>query len=178
MLYLVALISVLCVMNLALMIAVVRRVREQGELLASLPKGRPHAQRLPRGTQVPGFSAVTVTGESRSLADMAGSRSLVGFFAPGCPPCHEQLPEFARLARAIPGGAGQVVAVLAGAESSAAEFFTELDGLAAVVFEQSGGPVTVAFSAPGFPSFYLMDADGRIEASGMAMEMIAVPAPA
>ena len=176
--YLVALISVLCVMNLALMIAVTRRVREQGELLARLPKARPHAQRLPRGTQVPDFTAVTMTGASRSLADMAGSRALVGFFSPGCPPCHEQLPEFARFARAIPGGAGQVIAVLTGAERSAAEFVAELDGVAAVVFEQSGGPVATAFSAPGFPSFYLMDADGRIEASGMVMEMIAVPASA
>jgi peroxiredoxin len=176
--YLLGVVTVLSVVNLALMFAVIRRVREHGERLAKLPRMRPMLQRLPAGTKVPEFTTVTVTGESRSLADMAGSRSLVGFFSPGCPPCHDQLPEFTKFAKTLPGGASHVLAVVTGAEKPAMEFAARLDGDASVVVEHPKGPVATAFSVEGMPSFYLVGADGRIEASGMAMEMIAEPAPA
>ncbi len=176
--YLLAVVAVLSLVNLGLMFVVIRRVREHGERLAKLPRHRPMLERLPAGTKVPEFTAVTVTGESRSLADLAGSRSLVGFFSPGCPPCHDQLPEFTKFAKTIPGGAGQVLAVVSGAEKPATAFAAGLDEEASVVIEPLKGPVAAAFSVPGMPSFYLVGADGRIEASGMAMEMIAVPATA
>lgn len=174
----VAVVSVLCVVNLALMFVVIRRVLEHGERLAKLPRYRPMLERLPAGTLVPDFTAVTVTGENRSLADMAGARSLVGFFSPGCPPCHDQLPEFVKFAETIPGGAGQVLAVIIGPEKRAMEFAAGLDGQASVVIEPREGPAATAFSVPGIPSFYLVGATGRIEASGMAMELIAIPEPA
>jgi peroxiredoxin len=169
---------VLCVGNLALNFAVIRKVRAHDERLAGLPRHRPLLQRLPPGTKVPEFTAVTVTGETRSLAEMTGSRSLVGFFSPGCPTCHDQLPAFTKFARRIPGGAGQVLAVVAGADERATEFAAQVSGGASVVIEPWQGPVCTAFSVPGLPSFYLIAADGRIEASGMAMANIAEPAPA
>jgi peroxiredoxin len=168
-------VSVLCVVNLALVFVVIRRVRQHGERLAKLPHTRP-MPRLPAGTKVPEFTAVTVNGESRSLADLAGSRGLVGFFSPGCRPCHNQLPEFIKFAKTVPGGAGQVLAVITGPDEPAMEFAAALDRDASVVIEPPQGPVAAAFSVQGMPSFYLVGADGRIEASGIAMDMIAVPA--
>ena len=174
----VAVVGVLSVVNLVVMFALIRRVREHGERLAKLPRYRPNLPRLPAGTKVPDFSTVTIGGESRSLAGMAGSRSLVGFFSPGCHACHDQLPEFLKFAKTMAGGTSQVLAVVTGAEKPAMEFAIELDGKASVVVENLQGPAAAAFSVSGLPSFYLVDAEGRIEASGMTMETIAIPAPA
>lgn len=173
-----AIVSVLCVMNLLLLFLVMRRLREHGERLAKLPRYRPMLQRLTAGTKVQEFTAISTTGESRSLAEMTSSRSLVGFFSIGCPACHDQLPGFIKFAKTIPGGTAQVLAVVIGAEKQAMDFAAGLAEVAAVVIESLHGPVATAFSVPALPSFYLVGADGRVEASGMAMEMIAVPAPA
>src|SRR6266853_1782230 len=67
-----------------------------------------------------------------------------------------------KLARTIPGGAGQVLAVIAGEEKDAAKFGAELGEVASVVIEPGHGPVATAFSTYGRPSFYLVGADGRV----------------
>lgn len=174
----VAVVGLISAVNLVLMFALVRRVREHGQRLAKLPRYRPPLPRLPAGTKVSDFSTVSLDGETRSLADLVGARSLVGFFSPGCLACHEQLPEFLKYAKTIPGGPGQVLAVVTGAEKPAMEFAIGLDGTVPVVIENLQGPTATAFSVSGLPSFYLLDAEGRVESSGMAVETLAVPAPA
>jgi peroxiredoxin len=172
-----ALLGVLCLVNLALTVTLVRRVRRQDERIAAAPRFRVQAG-LPPGTKVGDFWAVTVSGERRSLADLAGARSLVAFFSPTCGPCRKQLPEFAEFARTIPGGPSQVLAVVAGEEDQAKEFVAGLDGTASVVVEPPHGPVATAFSARGFPSFYLVGTDGRVESSGLALSVLTRPVPA
>lgn len=170
--YVVAFIGAVCLVNLFLTFVVVRRLRQHGEQLAALPRFRP-PPRLPAGSQAPDFMTTTVTGATRSLAGLAGSRGLVGFFNPDCGPCRKQLPEFADLARTMPGGAEQVLAVVSGDEATAAGMTSELNGLASVVIEPGEGPMCRAFSVRGFPSFYVIGADGRIEGSGEAVRMLA-----
>jgi peroxiredoxin len=167
-----AMVAVLCLANLALTFALVRRVRRHDEQLAARPWLRGAVMPLPAGTKVPEFAAVTVSGERRTLGDLSGSRCLVGFFTTGCLPCDVQKPEFAEFAKTIPGGAAQVLAVITGAEEEAAEFAADLDGVASVVIEPRHGALAAAFSAHGRPSFYLIDADGRIETSGMTVRML------
>jgi peroxiredoxin len=170
-----AAVGVLCLVNLVLTFAVMRQVRRHGEKLAAGPMFRGEMVTLPVGTKVPEFSTATISGDRRTLADLAGSRSLVGFFSPSCPPCHAQLPEFSKLAGTIPGGAGQVLAVIAGEEKDAAKFGAELGEVASVVIEPGHGPVATAFSTYGRPSFYLVGADGRVEASGPTVGRLAYP---
>ena len=170
----VVLLAVLGLVNLALVLTVIHRLRT-GTTSEPAHFGPPQ---LPVGSKAPEFSAVTTVGQPRSLADLLGSRSLVGFFSPGCHPCHAQLPEFARVAKTIPGGASQVLAVVVGEAGDAAEFAVGLDGAAAVVVESRHGPLADAFSAKAFPSMYLIGSDGRIEASGVSMQMLADAVPA
>jgi peroxiredoxin len=167
-----AALGVLCLVNLVLTVALARQVRRHGAQLASGPQARGPATLMPPGTKVPEFTAVTVSGEHRSLQGLGGSRSLVGLFSPGCPPCHAQKPAFAEFARTIPGGPAQVLAVITGEDEEAAKFAAELDGVASVVIESVGGTVAAAFSTPGRPSFFLIGADGRIEASATAVRML------
>jgi peroxiredoxin len=169
--------GVLCLVNLVLLLAVIRKVRLLGERVEKMPAFGATAL-LPVGSKAPVFTAVTTKGESRSLADLTGSRSVVGFFSPNCPPCRTQLPEFVEFAKALPGGPGRALAVVVGEGEAAAEFTAELEAAAAVVTTSRQGPVAVAFSVRGMPAFYLIGPDGRIKARGMTVQSLASPVPA
>jgi thiol-disulfide isomerase/thioredoxin len=172
-----ACVSVLCLVNLALLFAVIRKVRLLGERIDKMPV-MGAAALLPVGSKVPEFTAVTTTGESRSLADLAGSRSVLGFFSPSCQPCRTQLPEFIEFAKALPGGSGHALAVVVGEGEAAAEFGADLGEAVPVVIAPQRGTLTAAFSLRGIPAFYLIGPDGRIEARGMAVQALASPVPA
>jgi peroxiredoxin len=174
---LVAALSFLCLVNLALLLAVVRKVRLLGERVDKMP-AMGAAALLPVGSKAPEFSVVTTAGDSRTLADLAGSRSVVGFFSPNCEPCRTQLPEFTEFARALPGGPRHALAVVVGQAEAAAGFAASLDGAAAVVITQRRGSLTTAFSVRGIPAFYLIGPDGRIEGRGMAVQALAAAIPA
>lgn len=170
-------VGVLCLVNLVLIVALARRVRHQNERLAAGVRLPEVASLVTEGTKVREFTAVTVSGEQRTMGGTPGARNLVGLFSPNCPPCREQRSAFIELARTMPGGPAQVLAVINGPEEAAAEFAVELDGVASVVIEPPSGPVASVFAVPTRPAFFLVDADGRIEASARKVRMLdAVPA--
>ncbi len=169
-------VGVLSLVNLWLTVAMARRLREQQEQLAGqVPQS---AQRpvvgLPAGTPVPGFSVTTLSGAVVSAEDLGGERSLIGFFTPGCAPCHDQVPAFIAFARTLPGGPGHALAVVSSGgrratrarEQDAEPLVRELAeaGAAHVVGEPSAAAVAAALAVTGYPSFILLGADGRVEA--------------
>lgn len=167
-------IGVLCLLNLAVTLALVRRVRRQGGQSAdrSFTDGR-RPWHLPTGSRAPEFTATTVSGETRSLSDLTGAKSVIAFLSVHCPPCVSQLPALKRYAESVPGGVGQVLAIICGPEGGADQFVRELNGVASVVVEPTQGPTARAFSASTFPTFYRLDEDGRIETSGVTVGGIA-----
>jgi len=129
----VALIGVLCLLNFALTFAVIRQVRRQGERAAIHGEsGGRRLWHLTAGSAAPEFTVQAVSGETVSLSDLAGARSVVAFFSVGCAPCQIQLPELKAYARSVPGGAGQVLVVVRGAADRAVDYVRELAGVATV----------------------------------------------
>lgn len=177
----VVVIGVLGLVNFTLTFAVIRQVRRYGELLASRGAGRGQpAWHIQAGSPIPEFTAATVSGGRVSLSDLIGARSLIAFFAVGCPPCRVQLPEFIRYARSFPGGAAQVLAVVVESggkrEEKSDDYVRELAGVATVVVEPHGGLAAQAFSVSGQPTIYVLDERGRVETSGMAVRQVAAAA--
>lgn len=171
----VALTGVLSVVNLLLLFVVIRRLRGHAEQLSRQPRfGGP--PRLPAGTEIPEFTAATVSGATVSLAGLRGSRSAVAFLSVGCPPCRDQLPEFTEFARTIPGGAAQVLAVvIAHDPDRAGEFIEALEGSATVAMEEARtGAVQKAFAVQGYPSFFVLDERGLVETSGPTVRSLTV----
>jgi thiol-disulfide isomerase/thioredoxin len=174
----VVLVSILGIANLLFVLALARRIRAAGSgSAADLPPGASlPAYRLPPGAKPGYFEAVTIAGDSVSPASLAGGRALVGFFAPGCGPCHDQLPGFVELAKTVPGGPSQVLAVLSGEPEAATEFAAGLADVASVVLENgirgAMGPVAHAFASYAKPSFYLLAADGKVQSSGAAIPVL------
>lgn len=177
-------VGALSLANLWLIVAMARRIRELGQQLARrapqpAPGSRPQAG-LKRGTAVPPFTVTTTSGAVVSDADLRGGQSLLGFFMPGCEPCHDQLPGFIAAARELPGGPARVLAVVAarprqasGAAAGAAgaggtdadHLVGDLAGVAQVILDPAAKALAAALAVAGYPSFFLIDADGRVEAS-------------
>jgi thiol-disulfide isomerase/thioredoxin len=163
--------------NLALTFTAIRWMLRRGQQPG--PRGEPDfllSQRLQPGAKVPTLSVTTVADESRSIADMATTPSLIGFFSPVCPPCRTQLPLFVDLAKTIPGGASRVLAVVVGDRQRhgdvISEFVGELEGAAAVAVEPPGSPAAAALSVKGYPTFYLLE-EGEVRASSMMVSRLA-----
>ena len=169
-------VGILGLVNLWLSVAMARKLREQGEQFArqAAPRMPRPAVGPPQGTEVPEFCVTTVSGAVVSAGDLRGERSLIGFFSPGCPPCHDQVPAFLAFARGLPGGPGHALAVVfdggrpAGgvpghdADRLAGELAEA--GAAQVVRGPSAGAAAAALAVTGYPSFILLGADGRVEA--------------
>lgn len=83
----VAVIGAGLLVNLTLTFVLVRRVRQHGEQHASAPAFNRFNAFVPVGTKVPRFTVRTISGETRTLGDLSGTRSLVAFMAPGCGQC-------------------------------------------------------------------------------------------
>ncbi|UFR00327.1 hypothetical protein KBP30_03640 [Streptomyces sp. Go40/10] len=146
---LVALVGVVCALDLALTVGVIERLVEQSEKCARL--GRGPASSLAEGDRVDAFR--TVTADGRPLhRDQLPDGTAVAFFTPDCGTCRETLPRFLEYARALPGGRRQVLAVVVGEEEEAAGYVAQLAPVAQVVVEERGGPVSLAFAVIGFPA--------------------------
>lgn len=161
--------SLLCLGHLVLTLGLVRRLNEHTEVLDRLA-GAPEVMR-PTGETVDDFAATTSDG-TPVAPDLLATPVVVGFFSPGCGPCHERLPAFiARVRHAPPGRA---LAVVVGSEGESAEMVAGLSAVAMVVAEAPGGPVAKAFGVRAFPAFAMVGQGGRIEASGGDLDSIPV----
>jgi hypothetical protein len=178
----VVLVGIVAIAALLLVIALARRIRELSESVGGLgSRQQPSTYELPPGSRPTYFRAEAISGGTVSLDALSGGRALVGFFLAGCVPCDRQIPAFADLARTIPGGPSQVVAVVSGRQEKAVKLAGQLDGIASVVLENPGageGSLSHAFSVSSWPSYYLIGSEGTVESSAGSMSMLAVPASA
>lgn len=173
-------VAALSLVNSWLIIALARKLRGHGgepTRRSSLP--RPVVG-LPPGTEVPEFTVTTMTGATVSAEDLRGDRSVIAFFSPGCEPCHEQAPAFAAFARVRPGGVTRTLAVICGGrraaevpDGDAAPLAGQLADVTDVVSDPSAGMAAAALGVSGFPSFIVIDADGRVEAGAHTVAAIA-----
>lgn len=126
------------------------------------------------GSQAPDFTLRTPTGETVSLSGLRGKPVLLEFFATWCPHCAAEAPHLARLARQLDGKAS-FVSVNADGEDAASVFaYHRYFGLPFPAlldpstqpgsFHSPGapGPVTQDYRVQSFPTFYVLDARGKI----------------
>jgi thiol-disulfide isomerase/thioredoxin len=172
----VIIVGVLCLLDLLLTFAVVRRLRETGERLATLESVMsPPIRRA--GEAVGAFAATTVDGHVVSEHDISPG-TLVGFLSPGCAGCAVQLPEFLEVARAHPAGPAGILAVVVGDQAGSAEYVDVLAPLARVVVVPLGHDVEKAFAVQSFPAFAVVGRGGVVQVSGPTPAVLSVAANA
>jgi thiol-disulfide isomerase/thioredoxin len=176
-------VTALLVVNLLLTLVVLARLSAMRRVVfatgagAGTVPGMPTREPAPppTGTEPAEFTSITVDGQTVSAGLLSGV-TLVGFFATDCSSCKELIPRFMDYAEAVPGGRGQVLAVITGDLDVAAKLAVLLDTVASVVVEAGQGPVATAFGVVDFPVVCLLDGR-RIMASAFDVNRLPAPAP-
>jgi thiol-disulfide isomerase/thioredoxin len=169
--------ALLALIQLLFTLAIVRRVREQGERLARFEAPDQLPAPAGPGEIIGAFTATTITGVLISDADLRDGPTMVGFFSPSCGPCADQLPFFEERARRLAGSHGVLAFVIDEGESSWAEA-TRLAKVATAAVIAADTSVTRAFSVYGYPVILDVDTEARVVASGHAVEALPQMTPA
>ncbi|HEY0638750.1 MAG TPA: hypothetical protein VGD67_13955 [Pseudonocardiaceae bacterium] len=150
----VVVLTVLVLIDLALTLAIIRRLREtadghgHGHDPAGLPTEGP-----PPGTPVPAGLLETVAGPPVDLAEVTAGRGLLAFVANGCTPCHEQLPELReRVAEAL-GRGDRAVVVMLDPDGTDHEIAAMFAGLVPVVRENGEAAVSAGLGVGAYPCY-------------------------
>ncbi|SCF01451.1 redoxin domain-containing protein [Micromonospora chokoriensis] len=170
----IAIVGIICLLNLLLTVAVIRRLREHTELINRTGQQFPEQQDLTRqpGAQVDEFRVTTVDDRALTRDDLRDGM-LVAFFSPRCPSCEEQKPAFLDYAGAMPGGRENVVAVVLGSPEEVAGLVAQLEQVAQIVLEANvDGAMSSAFDLRGYPAFCLMGQDAVLAATGYRVDML------
>ncbi|HEY9368661.1 hypothetical protein [Streptomyces sp.] len=158
------LVAALCVFQLLLVFAVLRRLREHETRFEQLARAAgPMDEYDPNelvGRMVPELAAHT-----------GGTARTVGFFSVGCEACHEQAPDFVAVA-----AAGDASAIVVG--TPADELTGLLRGVPTVVTGDEGDRLMKAVDIKAFPTFLQVDADGVILRAGIAVAELPAATPA
>lgn len=169
---LVSALIVLVLANLLLTFGVIRRLREHTQKMADMQSNSfTPFQSLEPGTVVPEFAtASTTTGGKFSRADLQNGMSIVAFHSVDCRACEMDAPAMtARLQSEVGEDVSAYVVVAVPPESEEGsdkhlnEITESLQGSAAVIREPlSTGPVQSAFKINSYPSYVVVDPEGRV----------------
>ncbi|WP_433180398.1 TlpA family protein disulfide reductase [Actinoallomurus sp. CA-150999] len=162
--------TVVCLLNLLLTFGIIRRLRGQSGGHHDVPEDLT----LPAGAVVPEFTATTTAGGAVSRSTVSGG--VIAFFSPGCGACEKQLPRFTDLARTLAGDEDTpVLAVLHGTMEETRDQLAALSPVVEVVVEEPDDPIGTAFAVTGYPSFVVIDADGKIAATSYTLDRLPLP---
>ena len=119
------------------------------------------------GEPAPDFTAETLEGEAVSLASYAGRDVVFLFMSPFCGPCREKLPGIEALApSAYEAGTELVYVSNASVEETQAHVEEHPIALPVVVASPGGSSFYEDYKISGTPQFCVVDAQGRVQASG------------
>lgn len=168
--------TAIVLLNLAVTVAVIRRLRELPASGAASGGGSASgggaAGPLPdpggpaRGERIPDFAATTVEGVSVDRAALTG-RTVIGFFSTSCSSCALEAPAFAdAVVELAAEGIGALAVVQRKRGDDAAGLAQVLAPTGAVVVEGAPGPLLRAFRVNTTPFYVLAGADGIAEGKG------------
>jgi hypothetical protein len=170
----VVVLAALVLLDLALTLAVIRRLREQAEKRTAAPVD-PFVQQL-LGRQVPEVSTVATDG-TEITAKWLRDAGFVAFVATGCGTCHDELPQLrAHLEQRRSAGARSLVVVEGDGDD---ELVTVLQDVVPVVVESYGEderPLLGGFDVNGFPTYLELEG-GTVTQVLMTMADVPVLSP-
>jgi thiol-disulfide isomerase/thioredoxin len=122
------------------------------------------------GQKAPDFSLTTLDGEPVSNESLAGKVAVLNFFAPRCPFCRRQMPNFDKVRAAyVPKGVRfinvhQAMRQPPFTTEEVIDFFKELDIEPGELAMDDGNQVGKLFEATAYPTMIVLGKDGTIAA--------------
>jgi thiol-disulfide isomerase/thioredoxin len=127
---------------------------------------------LSLGKEAPEIEAEGVDGKKFKLSDSRGKICVLTFWASWCGPCMEMVPVERALAERMQGKPFSLVGVNGDLSLTNAKRAIEREHMTWPSFwngkEGSGGPIAKAWNLDGWPTIYVMDAQGIIRFKGEA----------
>lgn len=116
------------------------------------------------GAPAPDYSAVTLAGDSVSLASLRGRTVLLNVWATWCFPCREELPALQQLHETYGGQGLDLVGVSVDAlgSSQAIEGFAKRYGVTYALWHDPDNAVSLKFRGIGVPLSVLIGPDGTV----------------
>ena len=116
------------------------------------------------GAPAPEYSAVTLAGDSITLASMRGDVVLLNMWATWCHPCREEIPALQRLHESLADSGLRVVGVSvdAGGEAERVAAFAREFGVTYAIWLDPDERVAETFYTIGVPTTLLIDRSGTV----------------
>jgi thiol-disulfide isomerase/thioredoxin len=116
------------------------------------------------GGKAPDYHAVTLLGDSVSLADRLGHPVMLNIWATWCDPCREELPVLERIHEEYGPRGLQLVGVSIDATGSTESIrsFADQFGITYELWHDPNDHATSAFFSPGVPMTVLIDGEGIV----------------
>ncbi len=149
-------VGALCLFELLLTFAVLRRLREQGEELAAL-----------KAKHGPRYNPEVLAGKEIPVI----GHDLVGFFDSGCPTCHVEAPRFAELAVSH-----TALAVITGEPKDVTDLIELLSPVASLVLGDEAAELVKAVDIQAFPTF-LQVSGSRVDQAQTSVAALAETVP-
>jgi len=119
---------------------------------------------LEKGDAAPAYAAVSLSGDTVSLAHLRGHAVLLNVWATWCPPCRDEMPGFEQLSQTFRDSGLVVVGVSVdrgGSDSDVREFLTA-HGVRFTIVRDPEERIARTFRTVGVPETFLVDRSGRI----------------
>lgn len=147
------------VLNLFLTFALVRRFNATSRL--------PDTGGLPVGTVAPNFTAHTLSGETKTLADYRGRNLALVFISSQCQPCRDLLPSLKQMESRAQQANIDLVLVNGEGQTASAALVDEMAlSLPLLVAPRPENPFFSDYHILGTPSYCFVTPQGIVSASG------------
>ena len=145
--------------NVLLTLALVRRINHTGANQSS-------EMGLKAGEAAPDFTAQTLSGATKTLADYARHSVALIFLSTGCRPCRERLPMLEKIGPEMRASGVELVLV-SGDSLEETQALREEMGLQLplLIAPRPENPFFEAYKVPGTPAFCLIDSEGNVSRS-------------
>lgn len=146
--------------NVFLTLALIRRLNRTGQPVVETG--------LKAGTTAPDFTAQTLQGVTKTLADYMGWAVVLIFVSPSCQPCRESLPMLQKAAVGARVGGVEFVLVSGGTLEETRAWDEEVDvQLPLLVATQAQNPFFQDYHITSTPTFCLLGSDGKVHGSNI-----------
>lgn len=117
---------------------------------------------FPTPVDLPVFTAKALSGDDLQTGELAGTVTILNFWATWCPPCKSEMPSIQRLYDIMKGTAFRIVAVSTGESAKTVDAFIKANHYTYPIYLDEGHQLGAAFASQGIPSTYVLDKNGRV----------------